>query len=107
MPAISGGSSRSYRAGGSSGGNRGGFQASPRGAGRGGKGLVSPIPYSLLPIPSERGSRTDFLKEQSMSFDLTLFPRAGRPPLERQEFLDFFDNEKLHHHDGDSVNYSN
>jgi hypothetical protein len=42
-----------------------------------------------------------------MSFDLTLFPRAGRPPLERQDFLAYFNNEKLHQHDGDTVNYSN
>src|SRR5262245_38716160 len=43
----------------------------------------------------------------TMSFDLTLAPRPGKPPLERQAFLNHFTNKKLHHHDGDTVNYHN
>ena len=41
-----------------------------------------------------------------MSYDLYLFGREGKPPLERQDFLDHFQGD-LFSHEGDSVHYSN
>jgi hypothetical protein len=42
-----------------------------------------------------------------MSFDLTLFPRAGQPPLDRAAFLNSFDDENLHEQNDNTVNYDN
>jgi hypothetical protein len=41
-----------------------------------------------------------------MSYDLHLYPRAGRPPLPRDEFLDWFSGDR-YRPDEDTVNYFN
>jgi hypothetical protein len=41
-----------------------------------------------------------------MSFDLWLYTRPGAPPIERQAFLDFFQNDP-HRVSGDTVSWSN
>ncbi len=41
-----------------------------------------------------------------MSYDLYLYPRAGKPPLEREAFFGWFEGE-LYRHEDDTVNYFN
>src|SRR5262249_50752984 len=45
-------------------------------------------------------------RSNAVSYDLSLFPRQGQPPLERQTFLGYFEG-KLYELSDDSVHYSN